>query len=59
LTRRLALLLAPDRQRAFLGLDGIAAGRVLHLEVVGALTGASGQTLWSREAWYTLNRIPR
>jgi len=50
LTRRLALLLAPDRQRAFLGLDGIAAGRVLHLEVVGALTGASGQTLWSREA---------
>jgi cytochrome c len=51
--------LTPDRRRVRLALDGLAAGRVLHLEVVGALTGAGGQALWSREAWYTLNRMPR
>jgi cytochrome c len=53
-----AAVLSPDRRRVFLALGGLAAGRVVHLEVVGALAGASGP-LWSREAWYTLNRIPR
>ena len=51
--------LSPDRRRVLLVLDGLAAGRVVHLEVVGPLADARGQTLWSREAWYTLNRIPR
>jgi len=37
---------------------GFAEGRVLHLEVLGSLTDARGQALWSREAWYTLNRLP-
>ena len=50
---------APDRRRVLLALDGLTAGRVLHLEVVGALADARGRSLWSREAWYTLNRIPR
>ena len=53
-----AVELAPDRRRIFLALDSLAAGRVVHLEVLGPLSGASGP-LWSREAWYTLNRIPR
>ncbi len=47
-----------DRRRVFLAIDDLAAGRVLHLEVLGALTDARGQVLWSREAWYTLNRLP-
>jgi cytochrome c len=51
--------LAPDRRRVLLALDGLAPGRVVHLEVVGPLADARGQALWSREAWYTLNRIPR
>jgi hypothetical protein len=41
-----------------LALDGLAGDRVLHLEVLGSLTDARGQALWSREAWYTLNRLP-
>jgi cytochrome c len=45
-------------RRLFLALDGLAPGRVLHLEVVGALRDARGDALWSREAWYTLNRLP-
>jgi hypothetical protein len=31
-----------------LALDGLAEGRVLHLEVLGALTDARGQALWER-----------
>jgi cytochrome c len=50
--------LSPDRRRIFLALEGLAEGRVLHLEVRGALADARGQALWSREAWYTLNRLP-
>jgi cytochrome c len=54
-----AVRLLPDRRRIFLALDGLAPGRVVHLEVVGELAGARGGPLWSREAWYTLNRLPR
>jgi cytochrome c len=53
-----AVEVAPDRRRIFLALDALAPGRVVHLEVLGPLSGASGP-LWSREAWYTLNRLPR
>jgi len=52
-----AVDLSPDRRRIRLALDGLAPGRVVHLEVLGPLAGASGP-LWSREAWYTLNRLP-
>ena len=48
-----------DRRRVFLALDDLAAGRVVHLEVTGPLLDARGQALWSRETWYTLNRLPR
>ena len=50
--------LSPERRRVFLALDGLAPGRVMHLEVVGALADAQGRALWSREAWYTMNRVP-
>jgi cytochrome c len=49
--------LSPDRRRIALALPGLAAGRVLHLEVVGPLANARGESLWSREAWYTVNRL--
>ncbi len=54
-----AVEVSADRRRVFLALAGLAAGRVLNLEVLGALADARGQSLWSREAWYTLNRIQR
>jgi hypothetical protein len=49
--------LSPDRRRIALALPGLAAGRVLHLEVVGPLANARGESLWSPEAWYTVNRL--
>ncbi len=47
-----------DRRRVALKIDGLEAGRVVHVRVVGPLVDASGSKLWSTEAWYTLNRVP-
>jgi cytochrome c len=54
-----AVEVAPDRRRVRLGLDDLAAGRVVHVEVTGPLVDMRGEALWSREAWYTMNRVPR
>ncbi len=43
----------------FLEIDGLHAGHVVHLRAPNALRSTSGQSLWTTEAWYTLNRIPR
>lgn len=48
-----------DRQRVSLVVDGLQAGHVVHVRVVGPLRDSKGQRLWSTEAWYTLNRIPK
>jgi cytochrome c len=54
-----AVTVAPGRREVFLRIGDLAAGRVVHLEVAEAVTDAAGHALWSREAWYTLNRLPR
>jgi cytochrome c len=54
-----AVEVTTERRRVFLALDDLAPGRVIHLEVTGALADARGEALWSREAWYTMNRVPR
>jgi cytochrome c len=54
-----AVDLSPDRTRLRLALDDLAPARVIHVEVTGPLAGTRGEALWSREAWYTMNRVPR
>ncbi len=44
--------------RVYLKLDGLREGHVVYFRLPDALKSASGQGLWSSEAWYTLNRIP-
>ncbi|MCW5939523.1 MAG: DUF1080 domain-containing protein [Fimbriimonadaceae bacterium] len=48
-----------DRSRVFIEAPGIKAGHVVHLRLDGSLLSATGRRLWSTEAWYTMNRIPR
>ncbi len=43
---------------AFLPIDGLKEGHVVHLRCADAKS-ATGEFLWSTEAWYTLNRIPK
>ena len=60
-----------DRKRVFLEVDGLKAGHVVYLHAsdglrsagglqnTGGLQSSGGEKLWSTEAWYTLNAIPR
>lgn len=50
--------LAPDRRSIRLRIAGLKAGYVVYLRLADRLRAASGDALWTAEAWYTLNRIP-
>ncbi len=47
-----------DRKRIFLELDGIKPGHLVYIRIAEPFVSAAGQSLWSTEAWYTLNEIP-
>mgnify|MGYP003546401627 CR=1 FL=1 len=49
---------APDRRSLRLRIPGLKAGYVVYLRLADRLRSASGNTLWTAEAWYTLNAIP-
>ncbi|NYH41475.1 glucose/arabinose dehydrogenase [Micromonospora jinlongensis] len=50
--------LSSDGKKVSLTVPGRKAGRVVHLRSPRPFTSTSGQSLWSTEAWYTLNSIP-
>jgi cytochrome c len=61
-TARLAVSsvsISADRKRVSLWVDGLKPEHVIGLHVVGPVTDEAGASLWSTQAWYTLNRIPR
>ncbi len=47
-----------DRKRVFLELPGIKDKHVIYLRLNNHFVSASGNGLWSTEAWYTLNQLP-
>ena len=50
--------LSDDRKKIFVELPGIKADHMVYFRLNNQLKSASGQKLWSTEAWYTLNEIP-
>ncbi|WP_433112132.1 RICIN domain-containing protein [Micromonospora sp. CA-246542] len=50
--------LSADGKKVSLVVAGRKAGRVVYLRSPRPFTSTSGQSLWSTEAWYTLNSIP-
>lgn len=50
--------LADDGRTVSLRLDGLKPGRVVHVRSPRPFASASGEALWSTEAWYTLNAVP-
>jgi glucose/arabinose dehydrogenase len=50
--------LSADGKKVNLVVNGRKAGRVVYVRSPRPFTSASGQSLWSTEAWYTLNAIP-
>ena len=50
--------LSEDRKRVYLEMPGLKKEHVVYLRLPEDLKSVSGQSLWSSEAWYTLNNIP-
>ena len=48
---------SPDRSKVYLQIAGMTAERVIHLNLAGGLQSASGQSVRTRDAYYTLNSI--
>jgi cytochrome c len=54
------LTVSPDRKKVLVELDGLQEDHVVYFHLdYDAFRSENGQKLWSTEAWYTLNRIPR
>jgi hypothetical protein len=49
--------LSADRLKVTLKLSGLKPGRVVHVRSPRPFTSTSGESLWSTEAWYTLNSL--
>ncbi|WP_127500563.1 family 16 glycoside hydrolase [Actinoplanes solisilvae] len=49
--------LSSDRLKVTLKLAGLKPGRVVHVRSARPFTSTSGSSLWSTEAWYTLNSL--
>ncbi len=47
-----------DRKNVYLEIAGLKKEHVIYFRLPENLESASGQPLWSSEAWYTLNNIP-
>jgi cytochrome c len=48
-----------DRKNVYLEIAGLKKEHVIYFRLPEDLESASGQPLWSSEAWYTLNNIPK
>ncbi len=53
-----AASLSADGRKVNLDIGGRKAGRVVYVRSPRPFTSNTGQSLWSTEAWYTLNAIP-
>ncbi len=50
--------LSSDRKKLFLEFDGEAANRIIYFKMPSELQSASGELMWSTEAWTTVNNVP-
>lgn len=54
-----AFSLSEDRTRAQFKLAGLKAGHVVYFRIVNPFISEDNHSLWSTEAWYTLNALPK
>ncbi|NBB18430.1 c-type cytochrome [Runella sp. CRIBMP] len=52
------LSISEDRTRVFLEIPNLKKEHVVYFRLPDTLKSHGGQSLWSSEAWYTLNNIP-
>ena len=53
------ITISEDRKRIYIEVPDLKPKHVVHFQLPKQLKSQSGQSLWSGEAWYTLNVIPQ
>ena len=48
-----------DRTKVFLEIEGIKSGHVVYVRLLNHYVSEMNHSLWSTEAWYTMNNIPK
>jgi len=48
-----------DRKKVFLELAGMESNRVIYVHLLNQFVSDPGQEMWTTEAWYTMNAIPK
>lgn len=48
-----------DRKKVFLEVDNIKEGHVVYVRLDDHFISSTGKSLWTTEAWYTVNKIPK
>ena len=54
-----SVTVSADRKKVFLELAGLKAGHVLYVHLIDGIISEPGNTLWSTEAWYTMNELSK
>lgn len=53
------IAVSEDRKKVFLEVPGLKPQHVVYIRLMRPWVSQKGNSLWSTEAWYTLNRIPQ
>lgn len=48
-----------DRKRVFLETDGLLENHMIYVRCHPSISSKDGKIMWSTEAWYTMNQIPK
>ena len=54
-----AVSVSEDRKKVFLKIEGIQEGHVIYIRLIDHFISENDNSLWSTEAWYTMNKIPK
>lgn len=55
----LSVNVSDDRKKVFLELDGMKSNHMVYVKLQTAFISANDNELWTTEAWYTMNQIPK
>jgi cytochrome c len=54
-----SLNISEDRKKIFLELKGMEPNHVVYVRLKGIFQSVNNKSLWTTEAWYTMNEIPK
>jgi cytochrome c len=54
-----SVTMSADRKKAFLEISGLKANHVLYVHLIDGIISQQGNSLWSTEAWYTMNELSK